>query len=141
MTLSDSFRHLSSCKINVGDTVLFWNDKWDLGVLSLWFPQLYSFVRNGNILVQKFLSQTAHQNFHTPLSEIASQQLQDLAELVMAVAVDSQSFDQWSYVWNSPTYVVKKAYDVLKGSIPTSPIFKWMWESSVVSRNSSSGCF
>lgn len=88
MSLCESFREIALCKVNMGDTVQFWVDNWDLGFFNVMFPQLYSFVRNSNISVQKFLSQTAHQNFTTPLSVISSKQLQELAGLVMAVQAD-----------------------------------------------------
>ena len=63
MSLSDSFRSLAVCAVNMGDTVLFWKDKWNLGVLQLQFPQLFSFVRKENISVGRFLTQTAEHNF------------------------------------------------------------------------------
>ena len=82
MSLSDSFRSLAVCAVNMGDTVLFWKDKWNLGVLQLQFPQLFSFVRKENISVGRFLTQTAEQNFQVPLSIEASEQLQELADLI-----------------------------------------------------------
>lgn len=77
MSFFDSFRLLATCKLNLGDTTLFWDDSWDLGVLRFQFPQLFSFGKNTNISVaNKFLAQDAHHNFYTPISEIASDQLQ-----------------------------------------------------------------
>lgn len=74
---------IANCKVHLGDTVTLWNDSWDLGNLKVQFPQLCSFAKNGNIFVAKFHAQDAHQNFFTPLSEIASEQLQTLSSLVL----------------------------------------------------------
>jgi hypothetical protein len=131
MNLVDSFRQLATCKVNIGDTAMFWHGQWDLGILRLQFPQLHSFSQKGNISVQKFLMQTDFQNFHTPIFIIASNQLLSLARLVSTINVDANTPDQWSYIWNSPMFTVKKAYKALKGTMPVSPVFKWMWASNV----------
>lgn len=104
MSFSDTFRSMAVCKVNLGDTVMFWNDSWGLGVLSSLFPQLHSFAVKDNVSVKTFLSQTAHHNFHTPLSIIASEQLHDLAMQVQELEVNSDDTDCWTYRWGSPIY-------------------------------------
>lgn len=134
MSFSDSFLEIAKCKVHLGDTVTFWNDWWDLGNLKLQFPQLCSFAKQENISVAKFLVQDVHQNFFTPLSVLASDQLQNLSSLVQQLQANPNDVDSWSYSWNSSYFVVKKAYDLLKGSVPTSPVFWWMWQSQVAGK-------
>lgn len=134
MSYSDSFLKIAKCKVHLGDTVTFWNDSWDLGNLKLQFARLCSFAKQGNISVAKFLVQNAHQKFFTPLSEIAYGQLQVLSSLVLQLQADPNVVDSWSYSWNNSIFVVKKAYGFLKGTVPTSPVFRWMWQSQVAGK-------
>lgn len=131
MSLSDNYRMMASCRVKDGLTVMFWKDLWDLGVLQWQFPQLFSFATDHNISVAKFLQQDAYQNFYTPLSLIASDQLQDLSVLVQSLSADDIDADLWSYIWHSPEFSVKKAYELLQGNAPVSPAFKWLWESCI----------
>jgi hypothetical protein len=77
------------------------------------------------------------QNFNTPLSLIAPGQLQVLTQLLQDFSVDQGSHDVWVYIWNSSVFSAKKAYISLKGVLPVSPVFKWMWNSCVPGKVSS----
>jgi hypothetical protein len=44
-----------------------------LGVLKWQLPQLFSFAKNQNISVEKFLSQDVYANFSTPLTVEAAE--------------------------------------------------------------------
>lgn len=79
--------------------------------------------------MKQFLSQDVYDNFYTPLSLEAAQQLAELATLVQALDVDDQQWDQWSYIWGSTEFCTQKAYKFLKGTLPTSLGFKWIWSS------------
>lgn len=97
-----------------------------LGVLQLTFPQLFSFVQNKKISVKIFLSQDAHR---MPLSIIAADQLVELVTLVQGLDGDGTLIDQWSYIRGNGDYISRKAYLQLRGSVPISPVYKWMWKS------------
>lgn len=45
VSLSDNYMIVATCSINSGQTVMFWRDLWDLGVLQWRFLQLYSLQR------------------------------------------------------------------------------------------------
>lgn len=89
---------------------MFWKDTWDLGVLQWKYPQLFSFVTDQYISVSKFLSQDAYENFHAPLSIIASTQLQELAVLVHSLTQQRPPHDTWTYIWGMEVFSSKKAY-------------------------------
>lgn len=129
MSLSDNFTMIASCRVQDALTVMFWKDLWDLGVLQWQFQQLFSFAKDKNISVAKFLCQDAYQNFHTPLSMIASDQLQNISVLVQSLPASDSESDLWSYILNTPDFSVKKAYEPLQGTTNVSPVFKSMWES------------
>jgi hypothetical protein len=38
---------------------------------------------------------------------------------------------KWEYIWGSGTFSSKKAYTQLIGSLLSSPLFKWLWNSCV----------
>lgn len=125
MSFSETYRSLSHCKVNMGAGIQFYFGKilGILGVLSTAFPQLFSFGAKENVSVAKFLTQTAHQNFQTPISLVASEQLQLLADLVQASNARQDENDCWTYIWGSQ-YTSKKAYEVHRGTFPVSPVFK-----------------
>lgn len=82
----------------MGNSICFWTDLWDLGILQCCFPQLFSFVQNKKIFVRKFLTQDAYANFFTSLPIMASDQLDALIDLIQDLEVDENSMDQWSYI-------------------------------------------
>jgi hypothetical protein len=75
MSLSMDFRGLASCSFGDGTSVSFWEDIWDMGLLKLEFPQLFSFAKDTKISVATFLSRDIENNFLLPLSLEASMQL------------------------------------------------------------------
>jgi hypothetical protein len=79
----------------------------------------------------KFLAQDAFDNLHTPLSLIASSQLQELAALIQTLSFQDQLHDCWCYIWGSGVFSSKKAYQALKGTLQVSALYKWLWKSCV----------
>jgi hypothetical protein len=67
---------------------------------------------------------------YIPLSRVASGQLQVLNQLLQDFSVDQGNHDEWVYIWNS-IFSAKKAYISLKGVLPVSLMFNWMWKSYV----------
>jgi len=52
--LSKNFLKIATYNVKKGNSVIFWKDLWNLGVLQWKSPQLYSFVRYQNISVKVF---------------------------------------------------------------------------------------
>jgi hypothetical protein len=42
---------------------------------------------------------------------------------------EPETQDKWSYKWNSDNFSTKKAYCLLQGTQPASPLFPWLWSS------------
>jgi hypothetical protein len=55
MSYNANFLMLASCKAGRGNSICFWSDTWDLGVLRWKYPQLFSFAKNQNVSIKKFL--------------------------------------------------------------------------------------
>lgn len=83
----------------------------------------------------KFFAQSVHQNFQTPLSLVASDKLQLLADQVQNIDSRQDENDCWTYIWGSGIYASKKAYEVLKGTTPVSHVFKWMSQSCALGKH------
>lgn len=129
MSLSPHFMKIASCSVQAGNTVSFWSDSWDLGILDLQFPQLASFASNRKISVKMFVIQDVYSNFQTPISPEASDQLAQKNILLQNFMPEATQEDQWTYIWGNPIFKSKRAYKALRGAAPSSPVFKWMWQS------------
>lgn len=69
-----------------------------------------------------------HRNFSLPFTPEALSELEDLQEQLLSFEWNAEVNDCWSYAWNGIlSYSSKKAYSVLLGSLPASPLFPWMW--------------
>lgn len=134
MKLSDDFRGLASCTIGSGNTVGFWDDVWDFGLLKMEYPQLHSFVVNRAASFADFVSRPIEQNFLLPLSIIASEQMMALSLQLSSLQIQHQQPDQWHYLWGT-SFSCKQAYMSILGSQPAPVHFKWLWKCSVRSKH------
>lgn len=79
LKLLPHFKQLIRGVIGQGSTISFWSDNWGHGPFKDKYPELFSFSSKYNLTVQEFLqSANTLENFHTPLSAQAHQQLQEL---------------------------------------------------------------
>jgi hypothetical protein len=90
------------------------------------FPQLFSFAKKPKCSVRFFLSQEMDRIF-SPLSLIAEAQLEEVQQIMDSRTWDENVKDSWHYNWGSSKYSSMKAYKILIGNIPASPLFKWLW--------------
>jgi hypothetical protein len=75
--LCDEYRAVAKCKIGDGTTVLFWSGVWNDLLLKHKFPRLYSYAKNKNISVAKFImNNRTEDQFHLPHSIQAFQEYQ-----------------------------------------------------------------
>lgn len=101
----------------------------DLVILQLRFPQLFSFCKNPNIIsVKAFVNSNVSSIFWLPLSAQATDELADLLQLITDHGLASDP-DQWTYIWGTTIFTAKQAYSALRGTMPTYPLFKWLWKS------------
>jgi len=128
MQLFSKFQKFAVCHPYKGTTVLFWSD--DCATLKDLYPQLFSFTRKQKCSVRFFLDQSIHRIFSLPLTTLAAQQLEEIDNLLQHRLLDEDTNDVWSYSWGTANYRSKKAYKVLIGHTPCSPLFNWLWKSS-----------
>jgi hypothetical protein len=70
------FRGIAKYTFGDGSTMLFWSDLWNANILESKFPRLYSFARNKNISVARFLSNnTLEAQFHLPFIRAGLQRI------------------------------------------------------------------
>jgi GH15 family glucan-1,4-alpha-glucosidase len=129
MSLSDHYFMMVSCSIQEGNTIYFWQDTWNHGVLQWKFLQLYSFAHNKNISTKAIRTWDILDHFWTPLSLEASSQLYELQFLLQQIQVNPNESDKWSYIWNNDEFLTRKAYLQIIGTNNASSIFNWMWKS------------
>lgn len=83
----------------------------------------------------KFLASDNSRKFWLPLSHIAADQLTEVNSLLQQLSATDMSNDSWSFIWASSDFSIKAAYKSLRGSVPASPFFKWMWKSRVQNKH------
>jgi hypothetical protein len=110
INLSDHFFMMASCSAREGDTLYFWRDTWDLGVLQWKFPQLFSFALNKNISLKAFKTRQIERHFWRPLSIEASGQLEELQIMLSNIQASTSEKDKWTYIWNSDEYFCHMGY-------------------------------
>jgi hypothetical protein len=101
---------IASCQVDKGNTVYFWSDTWNSGVLKWKFPVLFSVAKNQNISLHKFLSQDAFANFFTPLSEEVADQWYQLSNLIQNLHIMASDDDHRTYIWGIPESTPKLSY-------------------------------
>jgi hypothetical protein len=130
LKLLDKFKGLAKVQINNGTSCFLWKDLWADEVLNQKFPELHSFAINNNITYSKAISANQLTNlFHLPISQIAHQQLHNLQNILAVTQVSEQN-DNWSFIWSTQNFSVKKAYKHLSGHLSIHPAFNWTWSSS-----------
>jgi len=130
LKLLPKFKGLAQVKINSGTSCLLWDDLWGGDVLANKFLELLSFARKRQITFSHGHTQIPlHSLFLLPLSAQAHSQLLLLHDELDEITLNEEP-DIWSYIWNSETFSVSKAYKHLSGFCHPHPAFKWTWKSS-----------
>ena len=100
MKLGEKYREIASPEINCGSTVLFWKDKWEIGLsrtpLKERMARLFSFAIDESCSVRDMvMSSDLLAQFHLPLSERAYGELQELRLWLNGIQL-SPGNDIWS---------------------------------------------
>jgi hypothetical protein len=90
---------------------------------------LFSFAKNPKASMIHIRNHQLEENFFLPLSSEALSQLSELQVLLLESNMDLDEKDIWHYSWGC-LFIPKKAYTAMRGNIPASPLFKWLWKSS-----------
>jgi hypothetical protein len=121
---------MAMVSVKDGKSCFFWHDLWDDTICSQTFPELFSFAKNQNILVQLAATETPfHDQFHLPLPPEAYAQYLQLNDSVQSIQFQ-QDTDVWTYIWGSSTFSSRKAYKQLIEHRHIHQSFFWLWKSS-----------
>lgn len=75
LKLMPTYKAHAICNPGIGNTILFWSDKWTDNCLEHTFPELHSFCTNTDISLQKIMAiGNLEELFHRPLSSQAYRQ-------------------------------------------------------------------
>jgi hypothetical protein len=128
--LLTQYKCIAQAQLGQGDTILFWQDKWNGKNLKLSYPELFSFATNAEITVKSVLQAEAFEdNFHLPLSVEAYDRFCEL-EIYMQSLQQSNDKDKWTYIWGSQDYSSVKAYKHLIGAQRVHLVYRMLWKSS-----------
>jgi len=128
LKLLDSFKGLARVNVCDGASCLFWEDLWGDHVPKLHFPELFSFAKDTGISLKTAKDATGPTALlHLPISQIALQQLNELAQLLVNLP-NSDEPDCRTYIWGTAFYSASKAYVHLIGHRNLHPAFRWMWK-------------
>jgi hypothetical protein len=88
--------------VGKGDTTMVWKDIWNFGSLQQLYPHLFSYTKEPNCSVSRFLNLLPDYNrlFHLPLSIAASHQLAELLD----------SLEEWNRETNSKETFYAQGY-------------------------------
>jgi hypothetical protein len=135
LRLNVIYRGIARCLIGDGLTVLFWDDLWTDGILSLEFPCLYSFALDQNSSV-KGIMEVGHLDdlFSLPLSSQAFEEYQSLQSKLQEIQYDVTVADKWNFIWGNGIYISRKFYALGVSRMDVPPTFKWLWKSKCIPR-------
>ena len=111
----DSFNGLARVNVQDGASCLLWEDLWNDHVPKIHFPELFSFAKDTSISLKNAKDATCPASLlHLPISQIALQQLNELAQLLVDLPIFDEH-DYWTYIWGNSFYSASKAYVHLIG--------------------------
>lgn len=123
---------LATCNVHKGGTaVLFWQDLWTWVFCSAWTHPRFSPLQETKPC-QSRLSWQIHKignSFFLFQWLQLNNSYNCSRNLITWISMHKMN-DQWTYIWGSAIFSLKKAYTHLMVCYPTSPIFKWMWKSN-----------
>jgi hypothetical protein len=127
--LLGKFKSMSSVIVAEGNSVLFWKDRWIGQPLDLTYPELFSFVKNGNVTFKSVASNFEVSGiFNLPLSTQAHQQLNLLHQSLSNRQI-RDGVDTWVYCWGNSIFSTSKTYKFLSSGALAHPVFRWIWKS------------
>jgi hypothetical protein len=136
MKMFELYRQVTHCKIGSGETILFWSDNWNNGVIDDIFPRLSSFAKDKFISVKEALQIIdPEQAFHLPISAEAAAELRTLQHMLAGV-VTSDENDQWLITSNKsgvfiPNQVYRMSFQHISSHFPS----QWIWKSKCTSKH------
>ena len=99
MQLSDVYRGVTKWEVVVGDTILFWKDKWNTEIFQDKYPRAFSFAKEPDISVRHLLSfERLGDVFHLPLSLEARNEVAGLQSETLNISL-ADGKDVWSCTW------------------------------------------
>lgn len=95
------------------------------------YAQLYSFTKKPKCSVQYFIEHDESRLFSLPISHQAAEQLEENENRIQESDLTEEQNDIWSYCWGSSKFSSRKAYNIMQGHTKASPLFSWLWASTI----------
>lgn len=134
MRLNVIYRGITRCTLGDGLAVSFWDNLWSDSVLSLQYPRMHLFTRDGSISVQNLmLEQDLSNVFALPLSVQVYDELLLLQSHLEGIEYDDSSVDTWSWTWGI-WYTSRQFYAHAFSGVEACPFYKMLWKSSCTPR-------
>jgi hypothetical protein len=133
MHLSGSFTEVATIEPGMGDSFLFWSDKWKFmhsdQPLASRFPRLFSFVLDKEMsAADVFSTEDFSQLFYRPLSAEAFQEYCQVQQGLITEPLSGRP-DIWKYAWGEK-YHPSKFYAHLHADMVVPAVFRWLWKSA-----------
>jgi hypothetical protein len=91
LNLVSQFKGIAQVHVQDGATLLAWKDHWQGHSLQVTFPELFSFVKKQDMILQMLMQADLPSLFCLPLSEIAYQQSTQLQEMLQRLSITTSS--------------------------------------------------
>jgi hypothetical protein len=100
MKLVDKYRAVCTATAVAGDSILFWNDKWNGILFSEKYPRLHSFALDTLLSVKELIQcQDRTSLFYLPLSQQAYEEFNNMKLFLDTINLSSSGTDVWVTIW------------------------------------------
>lgn len=134
LRLNFLFRTVTTCLVQDGASICFWEDNWSGCILKDEFPRLASFAKYEGISVSEIMqAEDLDSLFRLPLSQQALLELEELQMQLQQIPYDADEVDIWTPIW-SGAYASKQFYSYIYDMLDAHPIFRELWKTSCTPR-------
>ncbi|KAE8776063.1 hypothetical protein D1007_51342 [Hordeum vulgare] len=134
LKLLDNFREFTWVQVNQGDTVLFWQDKWNIGnsviPLKERLSRLFSYVKDPWTMVKEGLNTNDMSTwFNLPLLEQTYMELSTVHVLIGEFELSPNQNDVWYCPSTNKFYTPKSFYSYAHREQTLNPLLNSIWAS------------
>jgi hypothetical protein len=135
MKLVDKYRAVCTATAVAGDSILFWNDKWNGILFSEKYPRLHSFALDTLLSVKEVIQcQDRSSLFYLPLSQQAYEEFNNMQLFLDTISLNSSGTDVWVTIWKQGIFSAQLFYNHCFSHLPNSRLHSWIWKCKVVLR-------
>jgi hypothetical protein len=129
-SLVNIYRSITTSKVGMGDTILFWKDFWHSDqLLCDSFPRLFSYSLSEDYSVADFgNSQDLFAHFALPISAQAHDELLEVQQIIQDIEHIPHVNDTRTFVWGA-SYTSAKFYKFMFAAVPCDAAITLIWKS------------